>query len=271
MSSSNNSSHNSSSNSSSDEEVPNQGHLPTILPDSNVDPDLLFMQLASNFMQVASTFKFDPPSQPKRKRRVIPRDRESGGNRVYRDYFAPEPVYGPQFFRCHFRMNQELFLRIVNALEVDLYFQQRADACGRVGFSSIQKCTTAFHQLAYGTVANCCDVYLRIEETTTLACLKKFCKAVVHIFSGQYLKRPTTADVQRLLAIHEAKHGFPGILGSLDCMHWTWKNCPVAWYELNLTELAFIRPEQNTFTELNISRATSANTVPELEIPLIQS
>ena len=35
-------------------------------------------------------------------------------------------------------------------------------------------------------------------------------------------------DIHRLLQVGEAR-GFPGMLGSLDCMHWQWKNCPVAW------------------------------------------
>jgi hypothetical protein len=30
------------------------------------------------------------------------------------------------------------------------------------------------------------------------------------------------------LAINKAR-GFPGMFASLDCMHWTWKTCPVAW------------------------------------------
>ncbi|XP_057808856.1 uncharacterized protein LOC131023329 [Salvia miltiorrhiza] len=76
-------------------------------------------------------------------------------------------------------MSRELFLRIVNALEVDPYFQQRQDAVGRLSFSPIQKCTAAVRQLAYGTSADCCDEYLRIGESTALECLKKFCKAVV--------------------------------------------------------------------------------------------
>lgn len=34
--------------------------------------------------------------------------------------------------------------------------------------------------------------------------------------------------IQRLLQVGEAR-GFSGMLGSLDCMHWRWENCPVAW------------------------------------------
>ena len=43
------------------------------------------------------------------------------------------------------------------------------------------------------------------------------------------MRRPNSEDVQRLLQLHLEHHGFPGMLRSIDCMHWQWKNCPVAW------------------------------------------
>ena len=32
-------------------------------------------------------------------RRIVPRLREEGNERLFRDYFAENPVYGPRFFR----------------------------------------------------------------------------------------------------------------------------------------------------------------------------
>ena len=71
------------------------------------------------------------------------------------------------------------------------------------------------------------DEYLCMSESTCLDSLYKFCKAVIVVFGPEYLRETTTEDRARLLAMN-ASRGFPGMLGSIDCMHWEWKNCPSA-------------------------------------------
>ena len=55
-----------------------------------------------------------------------------------------------------------------------------------------------------------------------------FVKAVVEVFSEQYLRAPNAEDTARLMAINHAR-GWPGMLGSIDCMQWKWDKCPTAW------------------------------------------
>ena len=59
--------------------------------------------------------------------------------------------------------------------------------------------------------------------------LKHFCRAVIGRFGSEY-RSPTKQDIERLMAENAAR-GLPGVLLSLDCMHWPWKNCPIAWKE----------------------------------------
>ncbi|XP_071740538.1 uncharacterized protein [Rutidosis leptorrhynchoides] len=44
----------------------------------------------------------------------------------------------------------------------------------------------------------------------------------------RYMRSFNAYDVERLYSKHEEKHNFKVMLGSIDCMHWEWKNCPVA-------------------------------------------
>ncbi|XP_047331299.1 uncharacterized protein LOC124934845 [Impatiens glandulifera] len=146
------------------------------------------------------------------KRRIIPRDIEQGHECLYRDYFSENPVYPTDIFRRRFRMNRDVFFRIQMEVEkYEPYFVRNQNAA------------------AYGDSADSIDEYVRIGASTALKSLKLFTKTIVEVFGEEYLRSPTPEDLRRLLAQGESR-GFPGMLGSIDCMHWTWKNCPTTWH-----------------------------------------
>ena len=100
----------------------------------------------------------------------------------------------------------------------DPYFECKGDALSKLGFSSYQKWTAAILMLAYGIFGNVVDEYVRMSKSTCLLSMYSSCKAVVAVFCPEYLREPTAVDTGRLLAIN-AERGFPGMLGSIDCMH----------------------------------------------------
>nr|GEZ35397.1 hypothetical protein [Tanacetum cinerariifolium] len=69
----------------------------------------------------------------------------------------------------------------------------------------LMKCTFAISQLAYECVPDSLDEYLQMDATTA----------------------PAYTDIEKLYAYHNEKHGFSGMLGSIDCTNWPWANCPV--------------------------------------------
>ncbi|GKD42470.1 ALP1-like protein [Tanacetum coccineum] len=42
--------------------------------------------------------------------------------------------------------------------------------------------------------------------------------------------KPDLNDIQKLYNAHNMIHGFSGMLGSIECMHWEWKNYPKEWH-----------------------------------------
>ncbi|XP_013595011.1 PREDICTED: uncharacterized protein LOC106303227 [Brassica oleracea var. oleracea] len=153
----------------------------------------------------------------KKKRAYVEQNREAGHNRLWNDYFSENPSFSKNLFRRRFRMNKQVFMRIIDTLSANVpFFQQRRDAVGRLGLSTLQKCTAAIRMLAYGCVADAVDEYLRLGESIALSCLTHFTDAVILLFGEEYLRRPIPEDLQRLLDIGEIR-GFPGMIGSIDC------------------------------------------------------
>ncbi|XP_057440104.1 protein ALP1-like [Lotus japonicus] len=177
-----------------------------------------------------------------RGRKYLSRDHAGANQRLIDDYFSNEPTYDDGIFRCRYRIQKHVFLRIVADLSSsDSYFTQRVDAAKKEGISPLAKCTTAMRMLAYGVAADAVDEYIKIGETTALECVRRFCKGIIRLYEQEYMRAPTQEDLQRILQVSEMR-GFPGMIGSIDCMHWEWKNCPKAW------EGQFARGDKGTTT-----------------------
>ncbi|GJW50743.1 ALP1-like protein [Tanacetum coccineum] len=103
------------------------------------------------------------------------------------------------------------------------------DAVGKAGISTLVKCTSAIRQLAHAAVPDSLDEYLQIGEKTSRDCLMHFCNGVIELYGKEYLRKPTQTDVEKLYAFHEKKHGFPSMIGNIDCTKWMWAQCPQAY------------------------------------------
>ena len=94
-------------------------------------------------------------------RKTINCNQLQGHVQLYNDYFSENPTYPDKLFRRRFRMQRSLFLKIVDAIaKEDDYFFQKRDTAGQLGFSPLQKGTTAMRILAYGYSADSIDEYL---------------------------------------------------------------------------------------------------------------
>jgi hypothetical protein len=70
---------------------------------------------------------------------------------LYYYYFADNAINTPKEFCRYFRMNKDLFMKIVQGVrEYDDYFKYKKDCTGKWGFTSVLKCTAALRCIAYG-------------------------------------------------------------------------------------------------------------------------
>ncbi|XP_026416747.1 uncharacterized protein LOC113312207 [Papaver somniferum] len=162
-------------------------------------------------------------------RSVITRDRAWHDAKMMNGYFTPGTGYTSRQFKQRIGMREELFEKLlVKSPEVDPKWHQRTDATGTMGHSPHMKLVAVMKCLCKNMAADSVDDYTRMGATTIYYYLKRFCHIVCMTFGERYLRQTTPEDVQRLLA-ENTERGFIGMLGSVDCMQWPWKNCLIAW------------------------------------------
>jgi hypothetical protein len=82
--------------------------------------------------------------------------------------------------------------------------------------------------VAYGVSGDLKDVHLGMYESTTQESMYRFCMAVAGKSGPHYLRGPNEEETTHIMTKNKAR-GFHGMLGSIDCMHWSCKNYPIAW------------------------------------------
>ena len=148
---------------------------------------------------------------------------------LFNDFWGDAPLYNASYFKRFFKLPIGLFNEIVaNAVAHDNYFAQKRDASGKLGLTPLQKICSAVRQLTSGVSPADHDDKYCLAESTGMESLMRFCNAVTAGYSADALRQPNAADINQLLDEGYVA-GFPGCIGSIDCMHWEWKNCPSAW------------------------------------------
>ncbi|GJR41086.1 transcription elongation factor SPT6 [Tanacetum coccineum] len=176
-----------------------------------------------------------------RSRKAINRERDVAEARLMADYLGSFPKYPDYYFRRRYHRNRSLFVEIVQGIENHIetrdplpdhfnFLVVRPDATGLMGFSVIMKCTSVIRQLAYDTSPDALDEYLQIWEHCAHDCLDFFTMCIIDLFTVEFLRKPDVNDIRTLYVAHNSVHGLPGMLGSIDCMHWESINCPKAWH-----------------------------------------
>lgn len=169
--------------------------------------------------------------QPKRRRRS--RYQHGRAKRAIQDdYFSPTPIFDDKQFEMIFRITKTMVQRIIQiCARSDPFFTEIQDVSGQYGIAPEAKILIALKQVAYGCSPNAFRDYFQMSEGTARQSLLKVSRIISsdEELTSVFSRRMTRSDARRVSLMHEAQHGVQGMLGSLDCMHVCWKNCPVAW------------------------------------------
>ena len=181
-----------------------------------------------------------------RKRKYPQRTNDEHHQRIVDDYLGTKEVkiggvvikaevpawQSLKHFYRRFRMGPILFCRLLDEIQDDetghADFRSVLDALGVKGPSALQKLTAVLRILAYGLPFDAVHEYTGVQELVARKSTYAFSDWLIAKYKHIHLGVWTLPAIEKEMAIN-AKRGFTGMLGSLDCTHSIWKNCPYPW------------------------------------------
>ena len=180
-----------------------------------------------------------------RKRKKLQRSHAEHHARLIDDWFGTEdviidgvvhegkvPWQEESSFNRRYRMGPKLYCRLLHEIRDPvtghIEFYKGPDAMGEPGASALHKLTAVVRILAYGVAFDAVHEYTGVREGVARKVFYGFCDWIDARYGGIFLGVWTPQTIAKELAINAAR-GFTGMLGSIDCTHWHWRNCPMPW------------------------------------------
>jgi hypothetical protein len=157
---------------------------------------------------------------------------------VRQDWIGTDCTFSDRQFEQTFRLTRRIVERLIQACgnhEPRIFGRDVGDGAencaGKPCIAIEVKVLGVLKLIAYGNASRSYMDYHQMATNTFTEALKGFFRAVRadKELQGHFMRAPDAQDVKRITEQHERIHGVPGMLGSIDCLHVYWKNCPVGW------------------------------------------
>jgi len=155
---------------------------------------------------------------------------------IQRDYLGvPGDVTTPLFgveFEWMFRMTRGRFQVLMeDVMACDNKFYKSSPDDGVTRSSLEARLLLPIKTLAYGVPPHAFIDYFQMSSPYARECCKQFDKVIKSLYQQEFLRLPTVEDFKAITKLHKDIHHVDGLIGSLDCTHTYWKNCPKAWQQ----------------------------------------
>ncbi len=86
----------------------------------------------------------------------------------------------------------------------------------------------ALKVISYGDSFGTFSVYFQMGESAARLAVSNLARGVFNNndVMEKYMRKITQSNAAKGSDVHNNKHGVPGMIGCLDCMHVPWENCP---------------------------------------------
>ena len=170
----------------------------------------------------------DHRAEPRSTRRKF--DHKGSQANIQRDFLGPDALFGKEF-SIYFRISRPRFQAIMeDVMTNEIPFYKKTINIHDDDWASLEaRLLLPLQTYAYGVPSHTFAPYFQMSPQFARDCCKQFDMAILQCYQQEYLRLPTAEDVKNITALHRSVHKVDGLLGSLDCTHTYWKNCPKGW------------------------------------------